>query len=206
VPASQALEKPAEIGDTKTRLLDAAMTVVRTRGIAKATSRELASVAGTNLQAITYHFGSKDELIAQALVAAVRTWVEPTRTALRDVAQDPVGHLIRAVMTLQETLAAVLPHFPGYFEALAAAPRSEPLRQEIVGLLRELRDDLAARITELRDTGLLADWVQPEPMAALIVAAGDGFALHTMLDPEAMDPDRLLDQVIQLLLAARNLT
>jgi AcrR family transcriptional regulator len=190
-------------GTARVRLLDATLDVLRSHGLTRATSREIASRAGTNLQAITYHFGSKEQLIAQALVHAVRSWVEPARLALQHVADDPLGRLVESVMALRATLAEALPHLPAYFEALAAAPRNDAVRTQIVGLIHELRDDLAARIAELREAGIVADWVKPKDMAALIVAAGDGLALHTMLDPDGIDADLVLDQVIQLLLAAR---
>lgn len=41
------------------------------------------------------------------------------------------------------------------------------------------------------------------PMASLIIAAGDGFVLHSTLDPVGYAPESMLNQVIQLLLAAR---
>jgi hypothetical protein len=103
---------------------------------------------------------------------------------------------------LQEALEQAHEHFPAYLEALATASRNETVRAQIVGLLAELRDALAASIRELRDSGYIAAWVEPEPMASLIVAAGDGFVLHSTLDPEAYDPEPTLQQVIQLLLAA----
>lgn len=188
---------------TRTRLLDATLGVLVSHGAARATSREIAAAAGVNLQAITYHFGSKDELVAQALVHAVRRWVEPARAALAGVGQDPVGHLVAAVFALQKSLDDAREHFPAYVEALAAAPRNEAVRGEIVGLLHELRDGLAVSIRELRDAGLVAAWVDPESMAALVVAAGDGFVLHAMLDPDGYGVERTLGQVVQLLLAAR---
>jgi hypothetical protein len=39
-------------------------------------------------------------------------------------------------------------------------------------------------------------------MAALIVAAADGAAIHLAVDPEAFDPDDLIAQVVPLLTAA----
>lgn len=189
--------------DTRTRLLDATLGVLASHGAARATSRQIAAAARVNLQAITYHFGSKDELVAQALVHAVRRWVQPARAALTGVGQDPVGRLLAVVMVLQGALEEAREFFPAYVEALAAAPRNEAVRSEVVGLLHELRDGLAASIRELRDAGLLAGWVDPEAMAALVVAAGDGFVLHAMLDPQGYEVDRTLSQVVQLLLAAR---
>jgi AcrR family transcriptional regulator len=187
---------------TRQRLLDAAVAVVARHGVAGATSRQIATEAGTNLQAITYHFGSKDELIAQALVAAVRAWVEPARAALTGLAQDPAGHLVRALWELQATLAEALPKVPAYIEALALVPRSEEFRQQIRGLLAQLRGDIADALRELRDGGLLADWVDPEAMAALVLAAADGTAIHLSIDPDGVDVDDVLAQVVPLLLSA----
>ncbi|WP_289850576.1 TetR/AcrR family transcriptional regulator [Actinoallomurus purpureus] len=188
---------------TRRRLLEATLDVLRSHGAARATSRQIASAAGVNLQAITYHFGSKDELVAQALVHAVRTWIEPARTALTGVADDPLGRLFGTVLALQEALDQAREHFPAYIEALATASRDETVRNQVVGLLAELRDALATSIRELRESGYIAAWVDPEPMASLIIAAGDGFVLHSTLDPAAYAPEATLNQVIQLLLAAR---
>jgi AcrR family transcriptional regulator len=188
--------------NTRTRLLRATMEVLTRSGAAQTTSREIAAAAGVNLQAITYHFGSKDELVAQALVDAVRTWIEPARAALTGIAGDPLRGLLDAVTALRTALDRAREHVPAYLEALAAAARHEAVREQITGLLAELRHALAASIGELRDTGHLASWVEPEPMAALIVAAGDGFVLHSALDPGSPAPDAVLSQVVQLLLAA----
>lgn len=187
---------------TRTRLLEATLTLLSTRGIARTTSREIATAAGVNLQAITYHFGSKDHLVAQALVHAVRGWTEPARTALVGIADDPVGGLLSAVLALQDAFERAREQVPGYLEALAAASHDPTLRDQIAGVLGELRAALATSIQELRDAGHIASWVEPEPMAALIVAAGDGVVLHSVLDP-ADDPERILQQVVQLLLAVR---
>jgi AcrR family transcriptional regulator len=178
------------------------MEVLTRHGVAQTTSREIATAAGVNLQAITYHFGSKDELVAQALINAVRTWIEPARAALTGIAGDPLRGLLDTVSALQEALDRAHEHFPTYNAARATASRDEAVRGQIAGLLAELREAVAVSIRELRDTGYIAAWVEPEPMAALIVAAGDGFVLHSTLDPDGHAPEPILRQVIQLLLAA----
>jgi AcrR family transcriptional regulator len=187
---------------TRARLLEAALAVVGTSGVAGATSRQIAAAAGTNLQAITYHFGSKDELVVQALVGAVRAWIEPARAALTGLSDDPAGHLVQAVWELQTTLAEVLPRVPAYIEALALVPRSEQFRTQIRALLAELRAEIAASLTELKQAGYLADWIVPEAMAALVLAAADGAAIHLALDPDGIEVDDVLGQVVPLLLAA----
>ena len=85
-------------------------------------------------------------------------------------------------------------------------PRSEPFRQQIRALLAHLRGDLAAALAELKDAGYLADWVEPAAMAALVVAAADGTAIHLALDPDGTDIDAVLGQVVPLLLSASTIT
>jgi AcrR family transcriptional regulator len=194
-----------DTSDTQARLLAAALEVVTASGVAATTSRQIASAAGTNLQAITYHFGSKDELVAQALVGAVRQWVQPALTTLRDLATDPAGHLVQAAFGLRSVLTDALPRVPAYIEALALVPRSEQFRDQIRALLAELRGVLAAALRELKNAGAIADWVDPESMAALVIAAADGAAIHLAIDPGGLDVDDLLDQAVELLLAASTL-
>lgn len=189
--------------DTRARLLDATLRVVAERGVAGATSREITAAAGANLQAITYHFGSKDVLVAQALVGAVRRWVAPALAALDGVGSDPVGRLVAAVLALQSAMRDARDHVPAYVEALAVAQRDETVRAELVALLDGLRAGLAAAVTELKDAGVIADWVDPAAMAALLVAAGDGVVLHTTLEPDGYPVEAALGQLAQLLLAAR---
>jgi AcrR family transcriptional regulator len=189
--------------DTRARLLRATLEVLSRQGVARTTSREIAAAAGVNLQAITYHFGSKDDLVAEALVDAVRTWLAPARATLDGIAADPLHGLLATVAALRRALEEAHDHVPAYLEALASAARDERVRAPIVALLAELREALAASIRELRDAGRIARWVEPEPMAALIVAAGDGYVLHATLDPAAHAPIATLEQVTRLLLAAR---
>lgn len=48
-------------------LLSGARKAVLERGLAKVTARDIATAAGVSLAAIGYHFGSKDQLVTQAL-------------------------------------------------------------------------------------------------------------------------------------------
>jgi AcrR family transcriptional regulator len=167
------------------------------------TSRDIAAAAGVNLAAITYHFGSKDELVARALLHAVRQWLTPARQALaRD--GDPATRALEAIALLQRSFDEARELLPAYFEALVRAPRDDLLRRGIGELLDELRTLLRDQIQDQKDHGLLPGWVEPDAMAALLLALADGIALHSALNPEAIDHDAIAAQVAQLLLAARS--
>ncbi|HKF00084.1 MAG TPA: TetR/AcrR family transcriptional regulator [Actinomycetes bacterium] len=189
--------------ETETRLLDGTLACLRERGVAGTTSREIAAAAGVNLAAITYHFGSKDELVAHALLHAVRQWLEPARQALtRD--GDPTTRALEAIALLQRSFTQARELLPAYFEALVRAPHDDALRRGVDELLSELRALLRDQIQEQKQHGQLPGWVEPDAMAALLLALADGIALHSALNPQAVDHDAIAIQAGQLLLAARS--
>ncbi len=53
---------------TKAAILDAAERLYAERGFSDVTLRDIVAAAGVNLAAVNYHFGSKDELIAELFV------------------------------------------------------------------------------------------------------------------------------------------
>src|SRR5438876_5638389 len=53
---------------TRTSILSAAERLYADRGFADVTLRDIVAAAGVNLAAVNYHFGSKDELIAELFV------------------------------------------------------------------------------------------------------------------------------------------
>jgi AcrR family transcriptional regulator len=191
-----------ELADTKRRLLDAALTTVREHGVAGATSRQIAAAAGTNLQAITYHFGSKDELVAQALIGAVRTWIDPVRALLHGMPDDPASGLTTALERIDDVANRVADQVPAYLEALAQVPRRAEYRAQVHELLAELRTDVAHALHGLKASGALGEWVDPDAMAALVVAAADGVAIHFALEPDSASSSQVLQQAGGLLLAA----
>jgi AcrR family transcriptional regulator len=61
---------PANMPSDRTRalILDAAERLYAERGFGDVTLRDIVAAAGVNLAAVNYHFGSKDELIAELFV------------------------------------------------------------------------------------------------------------------------------------------
>ncbi|MFQ5556514.1 MAG: TetR/AcrR family transcriptional regulator [Acidimicrobiales bacterium] len=190
--------------DTKDRLLDAAWECVCTGGIAAATSRAITTRARANLGAITYHFGSKEQLLGEALAAAARRLLEPALEALRARDQDPATRMLRAVTALQRSLADSPEAVAAYLETIAHSHRIQPLGEYLVDLLRELRELLADDIARQQRAGLLPDWVDPGPMAALLLAVAQGVAVQTTIDPQGPPSSALAAQFAQLLLAGRS--
>lgn len=86
--------------DTRTQILDAAERLFAERGYRGTSIRAITDLAGANLAAVGYHFGSKAELLA----AVARRVVEPINAAqsagldrlLARTADPPVAELVEA--------------------------------------------------------------------------------------------------------------
>lgn len=108
-------------------LLAGARQVIIERGVAKATAREIAAAAGVSLAAIGYHFGSKEQLLTEAL-----------NDALGSAIGDGMGALIRegAGMPPLESFARV---WNGMSEIVGA--NRTAMMASVENLVRVVRDD-----------------------------------------------------------------
>ncbi|MEV6848358.1 TetR/AcrR family transcriptional regulator [Actinoplanes sp. NPDC051411] len=85
---------------TRTQILDAAEQLFAERGFRGTSIRAITNLAGANLAAVGYHFGSKAELLA----AVARRAIEPINAAqsagldrlLAETADPPVADLVEA--------------------------------------------------------------------------------------------------------------
>ncbi len=186
---------------TRQRLLDATRECLCRQGVAATTSRDIATAAGANLAAITYYFGSKDDLVAAALLEALREWLAPTLDVL-DGEGDATERTIAAIQTLTVTFEAHRADAPAYLEALVQSTRMTSLHAGLLGLWDELRGLLTAQMQEMQQAGRLPTWVDPPAMASLLVAVANGLVLHVTIDPAGPDLAAMAGQFGALLLAA----
>jgi AcrR family transcriptional regulator len=183
------------------RLLAAAGALIAQGGTAAATSRAISARAGENLAAITYYFGSKDELVSEALIRQARTLIEPVVAELTSD-RPQLEKLARAVGMLTTLFGDRRDQLSGYLACLAQSPHQARLGVEVRGLSRELQRRLAEEMGIQQSQGLIPAWVQPEAMAALIVALVNGVVAGAVVDPEQTDPQAIGQQFVALLVAA----
>lgn len=187
---------------TRDRLLAATTNLIARDGIAAATSRRITDEAGVNLAAITYWFGSKENLVDAALRDQVAALVEPALTILEGDG-DPVTRLAAAVRYLLSTFAERQGQSAAYLTALLEATRHSDPADPTRAVVARVRERLAAVNAELVASGAVPGWVDPDAMAALIIAAGHGIALQSTLDPDGPTVESQAAQLAGLLIAAR---
>jgi AcrR family transcriptional regulator len=187
--------------DTREQLLWATRRCVRDKGLAATTSRDITGKAGVNLAAITYHFGSKDELVAEALFGEIERRVRPALDRLADDG-DPTSLMLQTVQELLAEFERSRRDTPVYFEALLLATRDARYRRRVRTLHGSITTRLAGVIAALRADGFVPAWVEPDAMASLILSVANGVALQTRLDPTGPDHTAMAGQFASLLVAA----
>jgi AcrR family transcriptional regulator len=190
------------MNETCKQLVAATRRCIAVKGLAGTTSRDITSAAEANLASITYHFGSKEQLVATALLDALREWLAPTLGVLAG-GGDPAARTVVAIQTLTETFEQHRDEAPVYLEALVQAPRIEALQLGLTELWSELRQLLADHMTEMQNDGELAVWVRPDAMASVLIAVANGLVMQAVIDPDGPTLPAMTSQFGALLLAAR---
>lgn len=187
--------------DTKAALLQAAKELVLERGYAGASVRELAALAGTNLGAVNYHFGSREKLLDQAILEFFLEWGAEVGEV--EVASDagPLEQLAARARPMVDGIAGAQPQFVMFLEALLQARRSPDLRRELVGHYARQRER-AAEYIRASPGGRELPARMVDVIASYMLAVADGLQLQTLLDPEAVPTGEELAALYEGLAAA----
>ncbi len=187
--------------DTRADLLSATRAAIRDVGLPAVTARGITGRASANLASIPYHFGSKDALVAEALVTEVQDLVAPVLELLGS-GRPPAERATEMVSMLNDLFENSREAVPTYLAALAAAPHVPDVGRGLNTLWEELRARLADDIAGQISAGLLPHWVAPPAMAGLIMAVVQGVIVASAVDPAGPDHREMAGQFLLLLLAA----
>ena len=157
------------------------------------TARAIAAEAGANIASITYHFGSKDNLLTTAVIEGLDRWLADIADRLDDLAaQTPEARFRRAAAIIEESRqrhAGLARNFVG---ALAKAQHDQQLRELLAKGFRDTRPNLAT-VLGLGDDQAGLD------TAGLVLSLFHGLLIQTLLDPAlAIDGDRMKAAQIRL--------
>lgn len=154
------------------KLLKAARECLLTLGFERTTVRHLVAASGANQASINYHFGSKEQLLTEALRALNLEWSAVLNTALGDESdadeRDPESVWGRILASIQENR----PLWFVNFESLSSAYLDDGIRAMIAEGQRAAKPVLA------RAFG--ADESEGSHYYALLV----GVAAQWLIDPD----------------------
>lgn len=158
-------------------LIEGALQCLAENPAANVTARDIADRSNANLASIGYHFGSKNGLLAEAMVEGFRRWFIEIASALADLPpSDPGARLRRAVELVSIGAESQVGLARAFLAALASAPHDERVRVPLAESYAESRAAIAGLIG-LGEDGAGAD------AASLLLAVFDGLLIQAMLDP-----------------------
>jgi AcrR family transcriptional regulator len=174
-------------GHARGALLDAAVRCIHEKGYAHTTQRDLLAASGANPRSITYHFGSKERLMATALAETFRRRADPVMTAA-ELAGGP------AMRRFTDVFAALLEEFTadrelayGFAESVAET-RSGELREVLAEHYGLVRDRIAGVIRTVLGARYPAAGGDVDALAVALLALVEGLVLQWLVDPDAL-PD-----------------
>jgi AcrR family transcriptional regulator len=189
--------------ETRARLFEAAGRLFEERGIGAASIDAIAQAAGFTRGAFYSNFADKDELIIEMLSDHVE---QSTRRNLDllERHRDPEGFLA-ALREADRDRHDPLGRAPLlHMELILYTARAGRYRPQLAERLRARRA-LAAQIVAATGEGRAPALVEPQRVAAMLLALEDGFRLHRLIDPNSTPPGSFLDTVAELQRLVRGL-
>jgi AcrR family transcriptional regulator len=165
-------------------LIDGALRCLEEQGYASVRTRDIAAAANANLASIGYHFGSKDELLGQALREGFRRWLGEVAAAVPQVGSAPPHQWLQQLATsLRSSVERHRNFVLAFLEAVARAPRDEALRESLAESYRETRDAVGILLN-------LGDDEIGRSLASTLIATFDGLLIQWLIDPQATPGDK----------------
>ncbi|MFE3054225.1 TetR/AcrR family transcriptional regulator [Nocardia sp. NPDC059239] len=170
----------------RTALVEAAIRCLQTLPPESITARVISTEAGANLASISYHFGSKDGLLAEAMDVAFQRWQDEV---IADIVGLPVrdfgDRLEQAIDVVLSGMGQYSGLLGAFFTALARAPHDERVRHPLAESYATLRPAMAIAFG-------LGDDQAADDAAGIIMAVLDGLLMQAFLDPSrVLDPARV---------------
>jgi AcrR family transcriptional regulator len=166
-------------GDKAQRIVDAMRASVARRGAAGSTFDHVAREAGVSRGLLHYYFGTKERLLVEVVRQDCDIRMGVLDAALADVhtAEDFIDAL---VVSLEDTLDNDPDFYALLFEITTLARRNEEIAEELSELYRRTRSHVADLLRAKQDEGVLKLADEPEAVAAILFALGDGIALQVL--------------------------
>ncbi|SDG70239.1 TetR/AcrR family transcriptional regulator [Microbacterium pygmaeum] len=171
-------------------ILDRAIEVFADKGAEGTSLRAIAEKIGVSHAALLHYFGSREELLLEVLRES-----EVRHGSSRDK-QEVVGTMVRAA---ERNVG--IPGFVSLYTSMLAGSLDadrQASREYFGTRFARIRERLAQLIRDGQHAGTFRRGVDPEAMAALVIAASDGLQIQWLLEPE-VDIARSLELLERIL-------
>ncbi len=170
-------------GDKAQRIIDAMRRSVAQRGTAASTFDHVSREAGVSRGLLHYYFGTKEQLLAEAVRRDCDLRLERLERQLQ-VAKTADDFISLMAQNLQDTISEDPDFVTLVFELFTLSRRNADIAVEYAGLMRSSREHVAAMLAAAQREGVVRLHAAPEAVAEVLFSLGDGFALRLLTEPE----------------------
>lgn len=166
-------------------LLAGARRVIVEQGMAKATARDIAAASGVSLAAIGYHFGSKEQLLTEALNDALGSAIGDGMGALirQGGGHAPLDAFARMWDAVPQIFEANRDALMASVENIVRVVRDASAQQQMGVAIEQAHQDFA---TDFETAHPELEPEQARALAELTFALVQGYAILWLMNPSAL--------------------
>jgi AcrR family transcriptional regulator len=169
-------------GEKAQRIIAAMRASVGRRGAAGSTFDHVAREAGVSRGLLHYYFGSKERLLVEVVRHDSELRLATLEERLSDA--DSIDAIVEVLVTqLKSYLAEDDATHALLHELFSVSRRNGEVRDELAELYRRVRGQVGEILRAKEDAGVVRLRGEPEAVASLLFALGDGLELQLLSDP-----------------------
>jgi AcrR family transcriptional regulator len=169
-------------GEKAQRIIDAMRRSVARRGTAASTFDHVSREAGVSRGLLHYYFGTKEQLLAEAVRRDCELRLERLERQL-STAKSAEDFIDLMAQNLQETVREDPDFVTLVFELFTLSRRNQDIAVEYAGLMRSTREHVAGMLAVAQSEGVLRLHAEPEAVAEVLFSLADGLALRLLTEP-----------------------
>jgi AcrR family transcriptional regulator len=164
------------------RIVEAMRRSVAQRGNEGSTFDHVAREAGVSRGLLHYYFGTKEQLLVEAVRRDCELRMEALKRRLAK-AQSADDFIDLMAQYLQEAVREDPDSVTLMFELFTLSRRNAEIALEYAGLMRGTREQVAGMLAVAQREGILRLHADPEAIAEILFSLGDGLALRLLSEP-----------------------
>ena len=165
------------------RIVEAMRRSVGRRGNEGSTFDHVAREAGVSRGLVHYYFGTKEQLLVEAVRRDCELRMETLKRRLAK-AQSADDFIDLMAQYLQEAVREDPDSVTLMFELFTLSRRNAEIALEFAGLMRGTREQVAGMLAVAQREGILRLHADPEAIAEILFSLGDGLALRLLSEPD----------------------
>ena len=170
-------------GEKAQRIVEAMRRSVARRGTAGSTFDRVSREAGVSRGLLHYYFGTKEQLLVEAVRRDCELRMERLERQLAGVrtADDFIDLMAQ---NLEQTVRQDPDFVTLVFELFTLSRRNADIAVEYADLMRRMREQVAAMLAVAQRERILHLHAEPEAVAEILFSLGDGLALRMLSEPD----------------------